>query len=189
MDWFRYAESYGSEGDPAVPFAQQYRDYVIRAINADVPYDQLIREHLAGDLLENPRVNDELGLNESAIGPAQMRMVPHGFAVTDAYDEQITFTDNQIDAVTKAMLATTVSCARCHNHKFDPISQNDFYKLYGIMVSSRPAIVNVDSPKLQQLHVDEIGENRFGEVAGRRRLACLGQVERRRTGFVPARIG
>ncbi len=156
MDWFRYAESYGSEGDPAVPFAQQYRDYVIRAINADVPYDQLIREHLAGDLLENPRVNDELGLNESAIGPAQMRMVPHGFAVTDAYDEQITFTDNQIDAVTKAMLATTVSCARCHNHKFDPISQNDFYKLYGIMVSSRPAIVNVDSPKLQQLHVDEI---------------------------------
>lgn len=156
MDWFRYAESYGSEGDPAVPYARQYRDYVIRAINADVPYNQLIREHIAGDLLENPRMNDELGLNESAIGPAQMRMVPHGFGVTDVYDEQITFTDNQIDAVTKAMLATTVSCARCHNHKFDPISQKDFYKLYGIMVSSRPAIVNVDSPKLQEMHVHEI---------------------------------
>ena len=156
MDWFRYAESYGSEGDPSVPYATQYRDYVIRAINADVPYDQLIREHLAGDLLENPRVNQELGLNESAIGPAHLRMVPHGFGVTDAYDEQITFTDNQIDVVSKAILGVTVSCARCHNHKFDPISQEDFYKFYGIMISSRPAIVNVDSPELQELHKKEI---------------------------------
>ena len=156
MDWFRYAESYGSEGDPDVPYATQYRDYVIRAINADVPYDQLIHEHLAGDLLEKPRINQKLGLNESAIGPAHLRMVPHGFGVTNAYDEQITFTDNQVDVVSKAILGVTVSCARCHNHKFDPISQKDFYKFYGIMVSSRPAIVNIDSPELQELHKKEI---------------------------------
>ncbi|MGI9243579.1 MAG: DUF1549 domain-containing protein, partial [Verrucomicrobiales bacterium] len=156
MDWFRYAESYGSEGDPSVPYATQYRDYLVRAINADVPYDQLIREHLAGDLLKRPRVNSELGLNESAIGTAHLRMVPHGFGVTDAYDEQITFTDNQVDVISKAILGVTVSCARCHNHKFDPISQKDFYKFYGIMVSSRPAIVNVDSPELQELHKQEL---------------------------------
>ncbi|MGB1888814.1 MAG: DUF1549 domain-containing protein, partial [Akkermansiaceae bacterium] len=156
MDWFRYAESHGSEGDPDVPYATQYRDYIIRAINADVPYDQLIREHLAGDLLEKPRINQKLGLNESAIGPAHLRMVPHGFGVTDAYDEQITFTDNQIDVVSKAILGITVSCARCHNHKFDPISQKDFYKFYGIMISSRPAIVNIDSPELQELHKQEV---------------------------------
>ena len=156
MDWFRYAESHGSEGDPDVPYATQYRDYVIRAINADVPYDQLIHEHLAGDLLKKPRINQKLGLNESAIGPAHLRMVPHGFGVTDAYDEQITFTDNQIDVVSKAVLGVTVSCARCHNHKFDPISQKDFYKFYGIMISSRPAIVNIDSPELQELHKQEI---------------------------------
>lgn len=156
MDWFRYAESYGSEGDPDVPYATQYRDYVIRAINADVPYDQLIHEHLAGDLLEKPRINQKLGLNESAIGPAHLRMVPHGYGVTNAYDEQITFTDNQVDVVSKAILGVTVSCARCHNHKFDPISQKDFYKFYGIMVSSRPAIVNIDSPELQELHKKEI---------------------------------
>ena len=156
MDWFRYAESYGSEGDPDVPYATQYRDYVIRAINADVPYDQLIHEHLAGDLLEKPRNNQKLGLNESAIGPAHLRMVPHGFGVTNAYDEQITFTDNQVDVVSKAILGVTVSCARCHNHKFDPISQKDFYKFYGIMVSSRPAVVNIDSPELQELHKKEI---------------------------------
>ena len=153
LDWFRYAESYGSEGDPAVPYATQYRDYVIRAINNDVPYDQLVREAVAGDLLEKPRVNEKLGLNESAIGPAYLRMVPHGFGVTDAYDEQITFTDNAIDVLSKATLGLTVSCARCHNHKFDPVSQKDFYKFYGIMTSSRPAIVNVDSPTLKELHV------------------------------------
>ena len=158
LDWFRYAESYGSEGDPAVPYATHYRDYVIRAINEDVPYDQLVREAVAGDLLEKPRINDQLGLNESAIGPAHLRMVPHGFGVTDAYDEQITFTDNAIDVLSKATLGLTVSCARCHNHKFDPVSQKDFYKLYGIMTSSRPAIVNVDSPKLKKLHVDALSK-------------------------------
>jgi len=156
MDWYRYAESHGSEGDAGLPHAAQYRDYLIRAINADVPYDRLIREHLAGDLLEDPRINAELGINESAIGPAHLRMVPHGFGVTDAYDEQITFIDNQIDVVSKAMLGLTISCARCHDHKFDPVSQKDFYKLYGIMVSSRPATVNVDSPERQNLHRGEI---------------------------------
>ena len=156
LDWFRYAESYGSEGDPGVPHARQYRDYAIRAINADVPYDQLIREAIAGDLLENPRVNEEKGLNESAIGPAHLRMVPHGFGVTDAYDEQITFTDNAVDVLTKATLGLTVSCARCHNHKFDPISQKDYYKFYGLMVSSRPAIVNVDAPRIREMHKEEL---------------------------------
>ena len=176
MDWYRYAESHGSESDPAIPHAQQYREYLIRAFNADVPGDQLIREHLAGDLLPKPRINAELGINESAIGPAHLRMVPHGFGVTDAYDEQITFTDNQIDVVTKAMLGMTVSCARCHNHKFDPISQADFYKFYGIMVSSRPATVNVDSPERQNLHRAEI-EKLKGEIRSGFAAQWLGEVE------------
>lgn len=156
LDWFRYAESHGSEGDPEVPYASTYRDYVIRALNADVPYDQLIKEAVAGDLLEEPRINEELGLNESAIGPGHFRMVPHGFGVTDAYDEQITFTDNQIDVLTKATMGMTLSCSRCHNHKFDPLSQEDFYKFYGIMISSRPGVVNVDSPDLQKKHREEL---------------------------------
>lgn len=156
LDWFRYAESHGSEGDPAIPYASQYRDYVIRALNADIPYDQLLREHLAGDLLEHPRLNKELGINESAIGTGHLRMVPLGFGVTDAYQEQVTFTDNQIDALTKATMGMTVSCARCHNHKFDPISQADFYKFYGIMISSRHGTVNIDSPELQKLHRGEL---------------------------------
>ncbi len=158
MDWYRYAESHGSEGDPPIPHAGQYREYLIRALNADVPYDQLLIEHLAGDLLEHPRLNDDLKLNESAIGPAHLRMVPHGFGVTDAYGEQITFTDNQIDVISKAMFGLTVSCARCHNHKFDPISQKDFYRLFGVMMSSRPSMVLINRPQDLQRNKNKIRE-------------------------------
>lgn len=146
MDWLRYADSHGSEGDPMIPNAWRYRDYLIRSLNADVPYDQLVAEHLAGDLLEQPRINPSLSLNESAIGPAHLRMVFHGFAPTDALDELVRFTDDQINVVSKAFMGLTVSCARCHNHKFDPISQADFYSWYGIMASGRPAMIRADIP-------------------------------------------
>jgi len=150
MDWVRYAESLGSEGDPGIPFANQYRNYLIRALNADVPYDQLLREHIAGDLLEQPRLNEQLGLNESAIGPAHYRFVLQGFAPTDALDELVRTTENQIDVVSKAFLGLTVSCARCHNHKFDAVSQEDYHALYSIMTSSRPATIDVNTPERRE---------------------------------------
>ncbi|MEN3942636.1 DUF1553 domain-containing protein [Prosthecobacter sp. SYSU 5D2] len=144
LDWVRYAESHGSEGDTRIPYAWKYRDYVIRSFNEDVPYPQRVREAIAGDLLSRPRIKN--GLNESALGIGQLRMVLHGFSPTDSLDELVTFTDNQIDTVTKAFQALTVSCARCHNHKFDAISQADFYSLYGIFTSTKPAIVDVSAP-------------------------------------------
>jgi hypothetical protein len=144
MDWVRYAESYGSEGDPAIPYAYRYRDYLIRAFNADIPYPQLIQEAIAGDLLPTPRIHN--GLNESAIGIGQLRMVLHGFSPVDSLDEMVTFTDNQIDTVTKAFQGLTVSCARCHNHKFDAISQADFYSLFGIFTSTHPAVIDANAP-------------------------------------------
>ncbi|NOX99312.1 MAG: DUF1549 domain-containing protein, partial [Verrucomicrobia bacterium] len=146
MDWVRYADSHGSEGDPAIPHAYRYRDYLIRALNADIPYDQLMREHIAGDLLDKPRINKELGLNESAIGTAHWRMVFHGFAPTDALDEKVRFTDDQINVFSKTFMGLTVSCARCHNHKFDAISQADYYALFGILGSTRPALIDVSAP-------------------------------------------
>ncbi|WP_430454659.1 PSD1 and planctomycete cytochrome C domain-containing protein [Rhodopirellula europaea] len=156
MDWFRYAQSHGSEGDPPIVGADLYRDYLIRAINADVPSDQLIREHIAGDQLAQPRINPELGINESIIGTAHWRMVFHGFAPTDALDERVRFTDDAIDVVSKAVLGLTVSCARCHNHKFDAISQADYYALAGIVGSTRPARAAIDLPQRLNLHRDSL---------------------------------
>jgi len=152
MDWIRYAESHGSEGDPPIDRAWAYRDYLIRAWRADVPYDRLLLEHLAGDLLENPRIDETAGINESAIGPAHLRMVFHGFAPTDALDERVRFTDDQINVISKAFLGLTVSCARCHHHKFDPISQEDYYALFGILASCRPGRTVIDLPERLQLH-------------------------------------
>ncbi|MDB6140471.1 MAG: hypothetical protein JWO94_3543 [Verrucomicrobiaceae bacterium] len=147
MDWVRYAETYGSEGDAPIPYAWRYRDYLIRAFNNDVPYPQMLREAVAGDMLPHPRINKELGINESALGIGQLRMVMHGFSPTDTLDEMVTFTDNQIDTVSKAFQGLTVSCARCHNHKFDAISQTDFYSWFGIFSSTHPAVIDVNLPE------------------------------------------
>ena len=158
MDWIRYAESHGSEGDPEIPGAWRYRDYLIRALNADVPYDQLVREHVAGDLLEKPRTNPELGINESVIGAAHWRMVFHGFAPTDAMEEKVRFTDDAIDVFSKAFLGMTVSCARCHDHKFDAISQADYYAMFGILGSARPGREVIDLPSRLNRHRDRLAE-------------------------------
>lgn len=158
MDWLRYADSHGSEGDPVIPHAWRYRDYLIRAFNSDVPYDQLVTEHIAGDLLAHPRISEDLGLNESAIGPAHFRMVFHGFSPTDALDERIRFTDDQINVVTKAFMGLTVSCARCHDHKFDAISQADYYAIYGAFTSAFPATVAADAPGVLETGSKEMAD-------------------------------
>ncbi|HYR57069.1 MAG TPA: DUF1549 domain-containing protein, partial [Chthoniobacteraceae bacterium] len=148
LDLMRYAETHGSEGDPEIREAWRYRDYVIRALNADVPIDQFIREQIAGDLLPQPRVSPD-GFNESLLGTAQFRLVEHGFQPIDTLDDQVKAVDNQIDVVSKAFQGLTVSCARCHDHKFDAISQRDYYAIYGIFASCRPAQVTIDTPELQ----------------------------------------
>ncbi len=147
MDLVRYSESHGSEGDPDTPYAWRYRDYLIRALNADIPYDQLIREHLAGDLLPSPRMNPALGINESLLATAHFRMVEHGFQPVDPLEDRIKWTDNQVDVVSKAFQGLTISCARCHDHKFDAISQEDYYAIFGVLYGARPTQRAVDDPE------------------------------------------
>jgi hypothetical protein len=149
MDWIRYSDTHGSEGDPEIGGTSHYRDYLIRAINADVPFDRLVREHVAGDLLPDPRFDASGTVNESAIGPAHFRMVFHGYSPTDALDEKVRFVDDQINAFSKAFLGLTVSCARCHDHKFDPISQADYYALFGVLGSCRPGRLEIAAPSVQ----------------------------------------
>lgn len=180
MDWVRYAETYGSEGDPAIPYAWRYRDYLIRALNADVPYPQLVREAIAGDLLPQPRINRELGINESALGIGQLRMVLHGFSPTDSLDEMVSFTDNQIDVVSKAFQGLTLSCARCHNHKFDAISQADFYSWFGIFSSTHPAIIDANVRDIDRPQREELKgiKRQIQELVGRAWLAAAEKLPR-----------
>ena len=156
LDVVRYADSHGSEGDPAIPYAYRYRDYLIRAFNQDVPYDQLVREHIAGDLLEAPRIDATDGINESTLGTAHWRFVFHGYLPTEPLQEKVRFVDDQINVLGKAFLGQTISCARCHDHKFDAISQADYYALFGVLSSCRPGIHDANSKELQAKHTQEL---------------------------------
>ena len=156
MDLFRYSESHGSEGDPDIPFAWRYRDYLIRAFNDDIPYDQLIREHLAGDLLPDPRLAADGRTNESMIGPSNFRLIEHGFQPVDPWEDRVKWTDNQVDVASKAFLGLTVSCARCHDHKFDAISQKDYYSFFGTLYGARPTMRAVDSQAVLETNRDAL---------------------------------
>ena len=137
LDLMRYAETHGHEFDYPIPDSWRYRDHVIRNFNADVPYDQMLVEHVAGDLLEAPRIDPASGMNESLLATASWWLGEANHAPTDVRDDEMTRIDNQIDVVSKAFLGLTVSCARCHDHKFDAISTADYYSLAGYLVSSR----------------------------------------------------
>ena len=158
MDLFRYSESHGSEGDPDIPLVWRYRDYLIRAFNADVPYDQLIREHLAGDLLAEPRIDPDAGTNESLLGTANYRLIEHGYQPVDPWEDRVKWTDNQVDVASKAFLGLTVSCARCHDHKFDAISQRDYYSFFGTLYGARPTQRAIDDPAWLATNRDAVAE-------------------------------
>lgn len=136
LDLVRYAETRGHEFDYEISDAWQYRDYVIRALNADVPYDQFVREHIAGDLLTKPRLNPEKGFNESILGTGFWFLGEWVHSPVDTRKDESDRFDNMIDVMSKAFLGVTVSCARCHDHKFDAISTKDYYSLCGFLQSS-----------------------------------------------------
>ncbi len=157
MDAVRYSDTYGYEWDIPAKGAWRYRDYLIRALNGDVPYDQLVREQIAGDLLDKPRVNAQERINESAIGPMffQMGEKRHGDSLqfNGIHQEML---NNKIDAFSKSLFAMTVACARCHDHRLDAISQRDYYALGGVFMSSRWVTNTVDLPDRNQAAIAEL---------------------------------
>ena len=144
LDLVRYAETLGHEFDYPLTDAWRYRDYVIRALNADVPYDQFLREHIAGDLLSPPRLHPTEGYNESIIATAFWYLGEALHAPVDSQADYATRIDNQIDVVSKTFLGLTVACARCHDHKFDAISTKDYYALAGYVTSSHQQLALLD---------------------------------------------
>src|SRR5205085_27651 len=125
----------------------RYRDYVIRAFNADLPYDRFVLEHLGGDLLFQPRCNPADGCNESILATGFFLFGEGKQTPVDIRQEQADRIDNQIDVLGKAFLAQTIACARCHDHKFDAVSTRDYYSLAGYLKSSRAQQAFLDPPE------------------------------------------
>jgi len=144
FDLVRYADTHGHEGDYPIRHGWTYRDYVIRALNADLPYDQFVREHIAGDLLDRPRRHPEAGYNESILATGFWFMHQATHAPVDVQKDYADRVDNQIDVMSKAFLGMTVSCARCHDHKFDAISARDYHAMAGHLYSARQAVAYLD---------------------------------------------
>jgi hypothetical protein len=135
LDVARYGETSGKQVNFNYPHAWRYRDWVIAAFNADKPYDQFIKEQIAGDLLPyadtKQRVSQQIATSFLAIGPKDHDERNRTQFAMDLVDEQI-------DVMSQALLGLTISCARCHDHKFDPVPQTDYYALAGIFKSTQP---------------------------------------------------
>jgi mono/diheme cytochrome c family protein len=168
LDLVRYAETHGHEFDFEIPDAWRYRDYVIRAFNADLPFDQFLTEHIAGDLLPNPRRNPKDGTNESLLATAFWWLGEAKHSPVDSRGEYADRIDNQIDVFGKAVLGLTLACARCHDHKFDPIATKDYYSLFGVLASSRYSRADIDDPAPTAALLDEIAKLRATSASGAR---------------------
>jgi len=136
MDLVRYAETCGHEFDYPLENPHEYRDYLIRAFNHDLPYDQLLTEHVAGDLISSPRIHPEKKFNESIIGTGYWYFHEAVHAPTDSKVDNADRMENQLDVFGKTFLGLTIGCARCHDHKFDAISEKDYYSLAAFMQGS-----------------------------------------------------
>jgi hypothetical protein len=137
LDLVRYAESNGYERDGPKPHAWRYRDYVIDSFNSDKPYDEFVREQLAGDELAEAAIR-----NEPTLSPQwRANLIATGFYRLHIWDDEPDNTaaaefddlDDMLSTTGTAFLGLTVGCARCHDHKFDPISQTDYYSLLGFL--------------------------------------------------------
>jgi hypothetical protein len=133
LDIARYAETMGRTRNYPFPVAWRYRDYVIDSFNQDKPYDQFVREQIAGDLL--PYQSPEQR-NRQLIATAFLALGAHDLNENDRKLAAMDAIDEQINVTTRSILALTVGCARCHDHKFDPIPTRDYYALAGIFRST-----------------------------------------------------
>ena len=133
LDIARFAESTGMERNYTFPHAWRYRDYVIDAFNNDLPFDQFVREQVAGDLMKAKSPGER---NRLKIATAFLAMGPKSLNERNKAIFRMDIVDEQIDITTRAVMGLTVSCARCHDHKFDPFPTEDYYALAGIFRST-----------------------------------------------------
>ena len=141
LDVARFAESTGKERNFVFPQAYRYRDWVIDALNRDQPYDQFLREQVAGDLLPSPTPEQR---DARLIATGFLALGPKGMNERNRESFLLDIADEQIENIGRAVVAQSIGCARCHDHKFDPYTMADYYALAGIFRSSvtRAGVVN-----------------------------------------------
>jgi hypothetical protein len=133
LDVVRYSDTAGDNSDFPIPQIVKYRDWVLAAFNADMPYDEMVLQQLAGDLLPSASAEE-----------AEQQLIATGYIAgarrfgsrVDDYPQHLTIEDT-LDNLGRTFLAMTINCARCHDHKFDPVTMDDYYALYGIFHSTR----------------------------------------------------
>src|SRR4051794_4410877 len=134
LDVARYADSNGLDENVAHGNAWRYRDYVIRAFNADKPYDRFLLEQLAGDLLPTQTTAER---HENLIATGFLALGPKVLAEPDEKKMELDIVDEQLDTLGRTVMGLTLGCARCHDHKFDPVTAADYYGLAGVFVSTK----------------------------------------------------
>jgi len=135
LDVARYADSNGLDENLSYEFAYQYRDYVIRSMNLDKPYGEFIKEQIAGDLMSVPA--NKLAAEDRLRATGFLAIGPKMLAEDDPVKMQMDIIDEQITTLGQAFMGLTLGCARCHDHKFDPIPTADYYALAGILKSTK----------------------------------------------------
>jgi hypothetical protein len=133
MDLVRYADTAGDNADYPIPEARLYRDYIIDAFNSDKPYDEFVREQLAGDILARQGPVEKFA--ERTVATTYLALSRR--YLTAPYEQWHLTLEDAIDTTGRAFLGLTLRCARCHDHKFDPVTREDYYALYGIFASTR----------------------------------------------------
>ena len=176
LDLVRFAETNGYERDGNKPFAWRYRDYVIQAFNSDKPYDQFIREQIAGDEMENATVDSKIAtgfyrLNIWDDEPADRKLAKYDVL------------DGILATTCQAMLGMSMNCARCHNHKKDPILAKDYYSMLAFIqdvsdMQSQDITIDINSPEKQGEYDKELREKTAVEDELMKKIAAIEALAR-----------
>ncbi len=164
LDITRFAESSGGGRTLLFKDAWRYRDYVVQSFSENRPLDQMIREHIAGDLM---RASDHHDRERQIVASGFLAFGPTVYEEQDKQQLRYDVIDEQIDTIGKAFLGQTIGCSRCHDHKFDPIPQRDYYALAGIFASTRTLFNYTDNVARwvdTNLPLDDARESQFAEA-------------------------
>ena len=189
LDVARFAESLTLRGF-ILPSAWRYRDYVIDAFNADMPFDQFIREQVAGDLLPAHGLGDR---RRQQVAASFLVLGNTNLEDQDKSQLEMDVVDEQLDTMGKAFLAQTLGCARCHDHKFDPISTRDYYAMAGILHNAK-SLEHANVSKWLEIPLAVSPEAEKALLAHEKEIARLEALQKAnaqptRTGSRPAQGG